>query len=85
MSEKYSSFARVPERRFRRAEKVLQKLKLNAGDDVNMLLAQIEIRQGSPFEVTTHSRPLLSATEQAAHWNASFGRVEDALRDLLEL
>lgn len=38
-----------------------------------MLLAQIEIRNGLPFDVTIRSRPLLSAEEQAAAWTNAFG------------
>jgi hypothetical protein len=38
-----------------------------------MLLAQIEIRQGLPFEVNTQPKPLLSAEEQATVWTESFG------------
>jgi hypothetical protein len=38
-----------------------------------MLLAQIEIRQGLPFEVSTEPKPLLSAEEQAVAWTEAFG------------
>lgn len=64
---------RVPARRLRRAEKILHKLGLTPADAVNMLLAQIEIRQGLPFEVTTRSNPLLTPEEQAAAWTEAFG------------
>ena len=65
--------ARVPVRRLQRAEKVLRKLGLKPADAVNILLAQIEIRQGLPFEITTQPQPLLSADEQAAQWTKALG------------
>ena len=64
---------RVPARRLQRAEKILQKLGLTPADAVSMLLAQIEIRQGLPFEVSTRPKTLLSAEEQAAGWTEAFG------------
>ena len=63
----------VPARRLQRAERILHKLGLTPGDAVNMLLAQIEIRQGLPFEVTTQPKALLSAEEQAVAWTEAFG------------
>jgi len=65
--------AQVPAQRLRRAEKILRKLGLTPGDAVNMLLAQIEIRRGLPFEVSTEPKPLLSANQQAAAWTEVFG------------
>ena len=65
--------ARVPVRRLRRAEKILQTLGLTAADAVNILLAQIEIRRGLPFEITTQPQPLLSTDEQATEWTEAFG------------
>ena len=64
---------RVPARRLQRAEKILHKLGLTPADAVNMLLAQIEIRQGLPFAVNTQPTSLLSAEEQAAAWTEAFG------------
>jgi addiction module RelB/DinJ family antitoxin len=64
---------RVPARRLQRAEKILSKLGLTAGDAVNMMLAQIEIRRGLPFEVSTQPKPLLSADEQASEWTKTLG------------
>lgn len=58
----------VPVKRLRRAEKILDKLGLTPADAVNMLLAQIEMRRGLPFEVNTRPSLLLSADEQAAAW-----------------
>ena len=63
----------VPVKRLRRAEKILGKLGLTPGDAVNMLLAQIEIRRGLPFEVSTRPASLLTADEQAAAWTEAFG------------
>jgi addiction module RelB/DinJ family antitoxin len=64
---------KVPARRLQRAGKILRKLGLTPADAVNMLLAQIEIRQGLPFEVNTRAKPLLSAEEQATVWTENFG------------
>jgi addiction module RelB/DinJ family antitoxin len=65
--------AKVPARRLQRAEKILQKLGLTPTDAVNILLAQIEIRQGLPFEVSVQPKPLLTPDEQAAAWTESYG------------
>jgi addiction module RelB/DinJ family antitoxin len=65
--------ARVPAPRLRKAEKVLRKLGLTPADAVNMLLAQIVIRQGLPFDVSARPRPLLDAEEQAEAWTEAFG------------
>jgi addiction module RelB/DinJ family antitoxin len=64
---------KVPARRLQRADKILRKLGLTPEDAVNMLLAQIEIRQGLPFEVNAQPKPLLSAEEQAAVWTETYG------------
>ena len=64
---------RVPVRRLHRAEKILRKLGLKPADVVNMLLAQIEIRKGLPFEISTRPKSLFSAQEQAAAWTEAFG------------
>lgn len=66
-------FTQVPVKRLRRAEKILHKLGLTPADAVNMLLAQIEIRRGLPFEVSTQPNLLLSSDEQAAAWTEAFG------------
>ena len=63
----------VPVRRLRRAEKILRKLGLSPAEAVNMLLAQIEIRKGLPFDVSLVSKPLLSADEQAGVWTEALG------------
>ena len=64
---------KVPARRLQRAEKILRKLGLTPTDAVNMLLAQVEIHQGLPFEVRVQPAPLLSAEEQAAAWTETYG------------
>ena len=64
---------KVPARRLQRAEEILQKLGLTPSDAVNILLAQIEMRQGLPFEVSIQPKPLLTADEQAAAWTDSYG------------
>ena len=65
--------AKVPARRLQRAEEILQKLGLTPSDAVNILLAQIEIRQGLPFEVSVQPNSLLTADEQAAAWTEVYG------------
>jgi len=71
---------RVPVRRLQRAEKILHKLGLTPSEAVNMMLAQIEIRQGLPFEVSAQPKPLLSAEEQSAAWTEAFGAYRTATR-----
>ena len=65
--------ARVPARRLKRAQKVLEKLGLKPGDALNMMLAQIEIQQALPFDVTTNPKPILSTDEQADQWTEALG------------
>jgi addiction module RelB/DinJ family antitoxin len=65
--------ARVPARRLKKAEKILDQLGLKPGDAFNLLLAQIELRHGLPFEVTTQNHPARSAEEQATVWTDAFG------------
>ena len=65
--------ARVPAARLRKAEKVLNRLGLKPGDALNMLLAQIELREALPFEVTTHPLALLTAEQQGAEWDRILG------------
>lgn len=65
--------ARVPARRLKNAEKILAQLGLKPGDAFNMLLAQIEMRKGIPFELTTQPEPLLSAEQQAEAWTEAMG------------
>lgn len=64
--------ARVPARRLKKAEKILDRLGLKPSDAVNMLLAQIELRNGVPFDLTTGPR-LLSSDEQAEAWTKALG------------
>ena len=65
--------ARVPSARLKKAEKILGRLGLKPADALNIMLAQIELRQGLPFAVTTGPAPLLSSEEQAALWNDAYG------------
>jgi len=64
---------RVPTRRLQRAERILRKLGLKPADAFNILLAQIEIRQGFPLEIGASPKQLLSAEEQAGAWTEAFG------------
>jgi addiction module RelB/DinJ family antitoxin len=65
--------ARVPAQRLKKAEKILNQLGLKPGDAFNILLAQIELRKGLPFGVTTEPQSLLSAEEQAGTWSNALG------------
>ncbi len=73
-SETTSLFrVRVPEKRLRKAEKILARLGMKPGDAFNMLLAQIELREGLPFEVTTRPPVVLDPEQQAAEWQEPLG------------
>ena len=65
--------ARVPAARLRKAEEILARLGMKPGDAFNMLLAQIELREGLPFEVTTRPPQVLSSEPQAAEWYEALG------------
>lgn len=64
---------RVPADRLRNVEEILARLGMKPGDAFNMLLAQIELREGLPFEVTTRPPVTLSPEQQAAEWQEAFG------------
>jgi len=64
---------RVPAQRLKKAGKILDQLGIKPGDAFNMLLAQIELRKGLPFDVTTQATSMLSSDEQAAAWTEAFG------------
>lgn len=65
---------RVPKTRLQRAEKVLRRLGLKPSDAFNMLLAQIELQENIPFDVSARPKPILSAARQAQEWEDAFGR-----------
>ena len=65
--------ARVPANRLKHAEKILERLGMKPGDAFNMLLAQIELRKGLPFEVTTCPPSVLASEEQATAWTEALG------------
>jgi addiction module RelB/DinJ family antitoxin len=65
--------ARVPERRYRKAEIILNRLGMNPGDAVNLLMAQIELHQGLPFDVSLAKECLLSPQQQAQAWTEALG------------
>lgn len=60
--------------RLRKANAVLEKLGLSAGEAFNMMLAQIEIQKRLPFDVSLQPKPLLDADEQADEWTKAYGR-----------
>lgn len=64
---------RVPTKRLYKVEKILARLGMKPGDAFNMLLAQIELREGLPFEVTTRPEIMLTAEQQAAEWQEVLG------------
>ncbi|HEV8541838.1 MAG TPA: type II toxin-antitoxin system RelB/DinJ family antitoxin [Verrucomicrobiae bacterium] len=65
--------ARVPKKRLKNAEKILGQLGLKPGDAFNILLAQIELRRGLPFDMTLNATSLVSAEEQGTEWTNAFG------------
>ena len=65
--------ARVPADRLRKAEEILARLGMKPGDAFNMLLAQIELREGLPFEVTTRPPAVHSPEQQATEWQEALG------------
>lgn len=64
---------RVPERRYRKAEEILNRLGMNPGDAVNMLMAQIELRQGLPFELLLAPKQLITPEQQLEAWTEALG------------
>ena len=65
--------ARVPAARMRNAETILGKLGLKPGDAINMLMAQVELHQGLPFDMTLEPGALLAADAQAVEWTEALG------------
>jgi addiction module RelB/DinJ family antitoxin len=65
--------ARVPSKRLRNAEEILGKLGLKPGDAINMLMAQVELHQGLPFDMTLSQGSLLTADAQGGEWTEAFG------------
>ena len=65
--------ARVPSARYENAERILKRLGMKPGDAVNLMLAQIELRQGLPFEVALQGGAWLSANQQAQAWTEVLG------------
>lgn len=65
--------ARVPALRLKKAEKILGRLGLKPGDAINMLMAQVELRQGLPFNLSLDEGPVLTADMQATEWTGVLG------------
>ncbi len=65
--------ARVPAARLRNAERVLDRMGLKTSDAINVLMAQIELHQGLPFDMTLSRVGTLSAEDQATEWTEAFG------------
>jgi addiction module RelB/DinJ family antitoxin len=65
--------ARVPAKRLRNAERILGQLGLKTSDAINMLMAQVELRQGLPFDMTVTGARMLPAETQAAEWAEALG------------
>ena len=51
----------------------MKRLGLKPGDAVNLMLAQIELRQGLPFEVALQDSAWLPADQQARAWTEVLG------------
>jgi len=65
--------ARVPASRLRNAQRILDKMGLKTSDAINVLMAQIELHQGLPFDMTLAETGTLSPDDQAAEWTEAFG------------
>ncbi len=65
--------ARVDTMRYKKAEKVFDKLGMKTSDAINVFLAQVVLREDLPFPVTTHPEHLQTPEEQARNWNQAFG------------
>ena len=66
--------ARVSAQRLKKAEEILDQLGIKPSDAFNMLLAQIELHNGLPFDLTTQkASPMLSSDEQATAWTETLG------------
>jgi addiction module RelB/DinJ family antitoxin len=68
--------ARVPAKRLKRAEKILSGLGLKPSDAFNILLAQIELRQGLPFAVTREAARCLRLRSKARCGTMRLGNTE---------
>ncbi len=67
---------RVPAARLQRVEAILGRLGLTPSDAFNLLLAQIELREEFPLEMTTQvsdSPDLLAADQIGDEWIRAFG------------
>lgn len=58
--------ARVDPKRKRNAEAILEKLGISPGQAINMLYAQIELKNGLPFPVTTENADVLPPDQMVA-------------------
>jgi addiction module RelB/DinJ family antitoxin len=65
--------ARVPTRRLRNAEHILAKMGLKTSDAINILMAQVELRRGLPFDMFLRDQATLSADAQAGEWTEALG------------
>jgi len=65
--------ARVPASRLHNAQRILDKMGLKTSDAINVLMAQIELHQGLPFDMTLATGGTLAPGDQAAEWTEAFG------------
>lgn len=65
--------ARVGTDRFKKAEKVFDRLGLKTTDAINLFFAQVALREDLPFVVTAHPERLQSDEKQAMAWNEALG------------
>jgi len=65
--------ARVPASRLRNAQRILDKMGLKTSDAINVLMAQIELHQGLPFDMSLPVGGTLAPEDQAGEWTEAFG------------
>jgi addiction module RelB/DinJ family antitoxin len=65
--------ARVGTTRYRKAERVFERLGMKTSDAINIFFAQVALRSDMPFSVTAHPKRLQTDEEQAQSWNQAFG------------
>jgi len=65
--------ARVDAARYRKAERVFERLGMKTSDAINVFLAQVALRQDMPFAVTAQPERLISDQEQVRNWNDALG------------
>ena len=76
---------RIDARRKLRVDRIFHRLGLTTTEALNLFYAQIEQRQGLPFEVALYREPTaetLASLREDVSKRPSFSTVEDLMRDL---